>query len=124
MADQSTDTYVIVLGELDFDVSQLPGNDRPGNKGRELTAKLHGRIITRTDYSDWIDRPITLNVQCVSAWCGSVPVGEDMLMFLRQSGAGYTLDVGPCGGYVFLRPDHNLIALARNCLAGGPCEPR
>lgn len=124
MADAAPDTYIIVLGELDFDTSRLPTGSGPGKKAVKLPARLHGRTITRADFSDWIDRTITLNVQCVSAWCGSVPRGEDMLMFLRQTGDSYTLDAGPCQGLVFIRPDWGMIDTARRCLRGGPCQPR
>lgn len=124
-ADTSPERYVVVLGQLDFDATPPP-KTRPGQppQPRRLRARLQGRGVTPTGFGAWVDRDITVEITCVSAWCGSVPKFEQMLMFLRQSGNGLTLEAGPCPQFHFPSPTAADLATLRRCLSGAPCTPR
>lgn len=122
-AARSPETYIVVFGKLDFDPARLPGKPTGSEEDMKLSARLTGRAVTRSGFSAWLDRRITIEVRCVSVWCGSIPRGKDMLMFLRQSGAGYSLDVGPCPGFAFPNPDGRMLRQVRACLSGASCQP-
>lgn len=123
-AAKSPDTYLIVQGSVDFNSARLPKSARSAGKQTLIPARLTGRAVTPGGYSGWLDRKITLRVTCVSEWCGSLPANSEMLMFLRQSAAGYTLDVSPCPTRFFPNPPASLIKQLRSCMSGGTCKPR
>ena len=123
-ADEANDIYVVLLGTVDYDTARLPARDGRPAEAIDLPARLQARAITRTGFSAWIDRDITLAVDCISAWCGAVPKGRQMLMFLRKTDGSFTLDAGPCPQFFFPDPKGTDIAKVRECLSGGPCKPR
>ncbi|MEZ5713939.1 MAG: hypothetical protein R3D85_01490 [Paracoccaceae bacterium] len=119
-AAAAPEAYVVVLGRLAFAADRLPKR----GKGGRIRARLTGHAVTATGLGARLDRTVTLNVTCVSAWCGSATPGQDMLMFLRQDGADYVLDATPCQQFHFPDPPEADLATLRRCLAGGPCSPR
>lgn len=123
-ADRSKDRYIMVLGTLAFDPALLPETGAGNTAPTTIPARLNGQPITPNGFGKPFQRPVTLEISCAGSWCGSVPAGTEMLMFLRQTAAGYTLDVGPCPGSAFVQPSEETLATARRCLSGGPCQPR
>lgn len=119
-AAASAEAYVIVLGQLAFDPQPLPN----AGKGRRIPARLTGNAVTAHGLGAPLDMAVTLNVQCVSAWCGRATPGQQMLMFLRQTGVGYVLDASPCQMFHFPDPQASDLATLRRCLAGRPCTSR
>ncbi|MDU8929559.1 hypothetical protein RXV86_19385 [Alisedimentitalea sp. MJ-SS2] len=119
-ADDAEGTYHLLLGEIEYTESKLLAPTEP----ETLKARLRARGITRTGFSAWIDRDVTVNITCAGPWCGSVPENERLLIFLRQDGADWVIDAPPCGGFVFVDPGQAEMRILRSCLSGGSCKPR
>ena len=120
IANKASETYLIVLGEIEYLGKSLRKSTRPETR----KARLRARAITRTGFSAWLDRDITVNITCAGPWCGSIPQGERLLIFLRQSAAGDVIDAQPCAQFVFTDPGQAEMRTLRSCLSGGHCEPR
>ena len=125
-ADAATDAYVPVIGTLSFDERLLPlarlknQNDLP--KDATIPATFSGQAMVRRGADVPFDTKVTFEVDCAAHWCGGAQSGK-VLAFLRKDGDNYTLTTGPCGGYVFSRPDRATIKQARQCLRGQTCTP-
>lgn len=122
-AAASSETYVVVLGSLDFNPSHLPAAPPKTAQGTLIPARLSGRNVSRSGYSGWFTRQITLNVTCISAWCGNLPAHTELLMFLRKTDRGMTLDVTPCPETLFVRPRASDLSHLRKCMSDGACKP-
>jgi hypothetical protein len=124
-AAKSSETYIIVLGQLAFNRLRIPKSDGTGKllQDVQLPARLIGKALTRQGFSKPFERKITLNINCHGHWCANLSPDDTHLMFLRQVGQGYELDADPCTRFVFSNPDTETLRQARTCLAGGPCKP-
>lgn len=75
------------------------------------------------------DRPFTANVNValrfpqpeIAGPGGNLNLGQDTLVFLKQSGAEYTLDIGHCGGFFLYTDRQSDLTQAINCLNGQDC---
>jgi hypothetical protein len=107
-ADAREEIFVVGIGALERtgeDVPDAPPSDDPNRRvGYSFAARFEGMLAT----TDGFDVPgtldVTVEVSCVSAWCGGESLSEDALYFLRRDGEDYALEARPCGGYVFEAP--------------------
>ena len=120
IANDAADTFRLYLGTVDY------ADPAPHKQAGPTTlkARMQARGITRTGFSAWVERDVTINVTCTGHWCGGVPEQERLLIFLRQDGADGVIDAPPCGGFVFPNPGQADMRILRTCLSGGPCTPR
>lgn len=126
-ADGDVAPYLIVLGRLTFDDTQLPHVDwrkpdevRPDNR---FTANLVGHSLTRQGFVTPFQDEITLNVQCAGPWCGGLDDDKDHLTFLKMTDGGLLLETGPCGGFAFVDPDPKVLSRIKACIRGEKCDP-
>lgn len=126
-AQASDDAYVVVLGRLSFNAHGSfphPSPDVSGPMPPELTkvpARLTGKALSRSGFSSGFDKGITLEVYCLSAWCGTAQNGAEVLAFVRKEDGQYSLAAGPCGGWKFTAPTPAMLRQAKQCMRGGPC---
>ncbi|WP_371155719.1 hypothetical protein [Jannaschia sp. 2305UL9-9] len=122
-ADDSDATYVMGVGRL----TPVPGQripaapDNPNHRvGYSLEATFEGHLATRNGFDHAYAGPVTVDVTCVAAWCGQIPVGAHLL-FLERTAEGDRLTAGPCPRFALPSTPRNrsdaLSCLARGCVA-------
>jgi hypothetical protein len=126
-ADESPTNYSIAVGSLRAVGASIPpegavaaGGDINDMRGYVQPAQFEGQFFTGTDFS--LDRsvPVTVEVTCLSAWCGSFSDIESGLFFLEVADDGsYVLEAGPCGGNVFLDPNEHTLFVVQECFSNG-----
>ena len=126
-AANAKEVYTILVGKLSFDRSKLPIVDMarqdqsPPNT--DIPAQFSGRGMRANGWSNSVkDRPITLRVQCLAAWCGGMANDVEYLMFAEQVAQNkWQLTVGPCGGFAFAEPTKKMLGDLRKCMRGQEC---
>jgi len=118
-ADDAMEVYHVVHGGLEFDPAALPETGAREPSGTAVPGWVRGRMLTREGFTSYVSIPVTLRVQCIGPWCGHVMPGDDILMFIENSGEGYFLDVSPCGGMLFPEPSRADLDAMQSCLRGG-----
>lgn len=126
-AASAPDPYVVVLGTLTFDDTQLPKVDlsrqediKPDNI---FPAHLAGHSLARRGFVLPFRKDIMVNVQCTGPWCGSLANGEVYLAFLKQTNDAYILETHPCSGFAFADPDPDILSRVKACVRGSGCDP-
>jgi len=125
----SPHNFIIVRGVLNFDPDQLPRtqdkNAMPGASAQttELPARITGRFLSQQGFITGFDRQITLRAICLGPWCAEPKPGVDYLAFLREPPRGYMLELNPCGGMAFVKPDNAILNKAVSCIRGESCVP-
>lgn len=126
-AAQSSQSYVVVHGTLRFDPAMLPRTD-PANAAMtpprtQIPAHLSGRLLGEGGFATPVDLDLTLVVLCYGPWCAGAADGADALAFLRETPAGYVLEVNPCGGFLFGAPTPEMTQRVADCFLGADCTP-
>lgn len=118
------EAYIVVHGRLTFDISELPqgmtGNTRPPRMTK-VTADLQGTSLGKTGFVAPFDQQITLEVTCLSQWCGHAQAVDDTLAFVRKDAEGYALRITPCGGSAFGSPEPEMLERVAQCMAEQAC---
>lgn len=128
-AQASDDRYIIVRGKLKFDASKLPKSHQAGQSATPDITRIPAQLIAKGlrdgAFSVPIRRRIMLEVECFGPWCARVPVGGEMLAFLKLTEkVEDVIAVTPCGGFLFAGPTRKMIKAVKVCAAGGPCVPK
>lgn len=122
--DAAKEEYVVVHGRLTLDMSELPkgmmGDQRPPRMTK-LAAALKGKSLNDSGFTVPFDRQLTLEVTCLSQWCGQVQNGEDILAFVRKDADGYAMRVSPCGGTAFATPKPAMLKQVTQCMTEQNC---
>lgn len=120
-ADESAEAYVVVSGDLAFDVDMLPVVDWSDQIAvppfTEIPARLTGFSLTSEGFSAPFEAEVTLKIGCAGPWCASAQPGPS-LAFLKQTPAGWVLAQGPCGGFYFGDPAQDVLARVAVMYAG------
>lgn len=118
------EAYVVIHGRLKLEMSEMPdgmtGQTRPPRMTR-VPARLRGHSLNASGFEVPFNRQVTLEVTCLSQWCGHVQSGDDILAFVRKDASGYALRVTPCGGSVFGSPEPEALEQVARCMAGRGC---
>ena len=88
-----------------------PTNDPNARVGYSFPARFEGHLATTSGFDAARSLEVTVEVGCITAWCGGDSLDERGLYFLRRDGEGdYALEAGPCGGFWFSDPDEATLA--------------
>lgn len=124
-AAASEDSYVVVLGTLEFDESKLPKVDWDHQEQTPehtiFGATLTGHQLSSTGFDTDFAQSIQVDVQCLGPWCGGLTSGIDYVAFLKQTDAGLLLETNPCGGFDFGAPSQEVIDQVISCVQGKDC---
>lgn len=124
-AAESPDTYIVVLGDLFFDETALPGRMDRGattqRDGLEIAGWLRGRSLTGDGFTKAFERDVTLRVSCLGPWCGSTGKGLH-LAFLKQEKMDLVIELGPCPGMTYPDPSAEQQARVLSCFRGEACD--
>ncbi len=126
-AAAAPETYVVLLGRLDFDPALMPEGgyqDRQdGDDPAPVPARFQGQGLGPGGFAPSSVGALTLRPTCAGPWCGSVePAGGEWLLFARQVPGGWEVEVGPCGGMIFERPAQAVLDRLAACMGGEACE--
>lgn len=123
IANDVDDLYLVVEGQLSFDLSDWPKRDKSMNDKPDVDvpARVTGRSLSRAGFLHPFKRDITLNAQCFGPWCGYIESGRDYILFLRKTDQGFVQDVDPCGSTFFADPKPAQLKSLQRCLNGGRC---
>jgi len=111
-ADQRNEGFVLALGSLERigpNVMDGPETGDPNRRvGYGFPARFDGRLATSDGFLAERAFDVTVEVSCVSAWCGGDSTSDYGLYFLRSDGTGaYALESDPCGGFFFDTPEEH-----------------
>ena len=100
-ARDSKDLYSMVIGKIEpYGAIKLPKQDlnsNQTNKAATTRARLSGRALTSDGFTVDYQGDITLNIGCLSIWCGGAPAtNAEVFVTLRHNGDTRLLDLGPC----------------------------
>ena len=123
-AAEADETYVVVLGILEFNETLLPDFDGNNNNrpDRIIPARIKGKSLSRAGFETSFDRNVSLVLQCLGPWCGGAETGVEYLAFLERTQPGYIMRMDPCGFWSFSEPSRSQILQAESCMAGRTCE--
>ncbi|MBF9044580.1 hypothetical protein HKCCE4037_14645 [Rhodobacterales bacterium HKCCE4037] len=106
-ADSPAD-YVIGVGGLSLTGPSNPpegavaqGGDINQMVGYTQPAQFDGELFTGQAFDSARVLPVTVNVTCVSAWCGAANAVDYGLFFFRVENGNYILDENACPGNTF-----------------------
>lgn len=116
--DESPSTYVVLLGQIKYDVPVLPSE--PTDLTITLQGQFEGFQIGRGKDLSQLSAPITVQVGCDSTWgCGFVSDAPDTISFVQLTDDGYFIQGSLCPGDQYSNADPaNMNALQR-CMRGG-----
>lgn len=126
MAAEAEEAYVVLLGEFTFAPSQQPqttGDINAPEPAPPVPAGFSGKSLSAEGFSRDFAGEVTLEPECLAAWCGGFPEPGEALAFVLKEGESYRLVLGPCGGTHFPVPTPEQIARVEACHAGGDCAP-
>jgi hypothetical protein len=114
MTEDREEAFVVALGALERtgpNVPDGPASDNPNTRvGYSFPARFDGRLANSDGFLVERSFDVTVEVRCISAWCGGDSLSAYGLYFLRRDDTGYALEAGPCGGYFFDNPvEHQLM---------------
>jgi len=116
-AEARPETFQIALGRLTRTGENIPAGTDTGDAnsrvGYQFAAQFDGYFAGRESFDVERSVSVTVDVSCVSAWCGSDSLSEHGLYFLRFDGDGrYTLEADACPMFFFDDPvEHQLMAV-------------
>ena len=118
------ETYIVLLGEMDFDASKQPkGVVNEQRYPDPIPARFRGLGLTPDGFTHRIDRAVTLQNLCRGPWCGIELPREQSLIFAQSVGDELIVVSEPCGGTIFSNPTENIVADVTACMQGN-CPPR
>lgn len=114
--------FYIVIGRVQL--LKAANQPQPGSKDPARTrARITGQALSSSGFNAPFDREVTVEVSCLSAWCGSVDnLRGDLLMAVEIGLDTLTLSVGPCGGDQMVWEQAAEDRLLK-CHLEGICEP-
>ncbi|OED46449.1 hypothetical protein AB838_20845 [Rhodobacteraceae bacterium (ex Bugula neritina AB1)] len=125
-AAKSESVYNIIAGEVQFDKARLPvshaedPNDTPPLT--RIPARLTGKMLDGRYFSQRVNVPVVLEVECLGPWCAGIEPGSDYMFFAQQQGGALVIRVNACPGFVF--PDTPQVRKqVIDCHRGKACVP-
>lgn len=107
-AAESPVDYVIAVGQLSLTGQSNPpegavaqGGDINQMVGYTQPARFSGDFFTGSDFDSTRTVPVTVDVTCISAWCGQAREVDYGLFFFSVSNGNYVLTESACPGDAF-----------------------
>ncbi len=113
--------YYVLYGLLTFDEAKLPVGLREMGAGlpAPIAAQFRGKGLTQAGFtSDYIS-PVTLQIDCMTNYCGTAQSGIDALYFVRADPTPVTMVASPCREWIFPEPTQAVLDQLTACMQGG-----
>lgn len=103
------ESFIFAYGTLTRSGRNIPDADGPIGKstraGYSFPARFSGHLATRRGFTARADFEITVEVQCLSIWCGAEVLGDPTLYALRIDPDRYALEATVCNDFAIRMPD-------------------
>lgn len=119
-AQAAPEAYVVLNGRLDVDRGLMPPGDGSVRDPGPVPAAFDGVALGLEGFAQPLRAEVTVQPVCAGPWCGSIGPGT-YLLFAQDTGAGYEVTVGPCGGRAFGDPEAAVLDALVACLRGEGC---
>ncbi|WP_227286370.1 MULTISPECIES: hypothetical protein [Paracoccaceae] len=127
-ANEREETFVMAVGEM---TRTGPDTARPDavQTGAEnlpapysFPARFSGLSAMADGFVNPLEVDVTVEVSCVSAWCGTPPLDSYALFFLREDDeAGVIFETDPCARYSYMTPTEQDLTEVMGCALGDAC---
>jgi hypothetical protein len=98
-AQAAPETYNVLYGTLSFDPARMPQEGlSPNPQPAPVGARFEGFALGLDGFTRPVQAPVTLQPTCAGPWCGTFGPGTALLFARVTPGAGYVVEIGPCGG--------------------------
>ncbi len=125
-ADEAKESYAIVQGQLDFDLSQVVdkwGKNNPNPETLVIEAQLTGHSLSARGFVRPYAKSVELVLECFGPWCGQATPRKPVLAFVELGAERDVIRTNPCGGYLFEQPSQKMLRAVKGCFAGKVCTP-
>jgi hypothetical protein len=122
-AATAEESYIVLLGQFSFTAPPRRGLMDNNAQPVSVPAQFEGSYLGADGFVAAPTLDVTMTFTCAGPWCGSMNGGsEQVLAFVQQTSAGYSLEVGPCQDKVFSEPDSMAVQQVEGCMRGETCE--
>lgn len=121
---EAEQTFVILHGQFDFPTKNIPDPFNGPPKDVRVPSTFKGKLLTGDGFTDDVEVPVTINLDCAGPWCARMTPGTDYLAYVLQSDGALIFNVDPCYSFAFPNPDEDAIAAVEQCAAGGDCTTK
>ncbi|WP_158269979.1 hypothetical protein [Litoreibacter ponti] len=118
-ADQ---TFFIVNGQFAFDTAGIPDPFKGPPQEVAVDATFRGKLLTSEGFTEDVQAPVTINLDCAGPWCARMSPNTDYMAFVLRTDTGLIFNVDPCYSFAFPNPKADAIKAVEQCAAGGECE--
>ncbi len=115
-------TFYVVHGRLRIDPAEMPPLVRETPTPERIGAVIVGHSLTKQGFTKDFVAPLTLDLQCAGIWCARVANNTDVLAFVEETEAGLVLEMRPCGEWVHISPDAQMLSRVVACHTKGLCD--
>lgn len=126
-AKESPDDFVIVKGSMKVRkltrTKHKPVNDDGLEEGYSYKARFKGHSLSKDGFKSTFNSPVTVELSCLTGWCGDLPDASQRIYFLQKVGNRYHHHEGACGFTLDDAPTPDNIRVLQHCISGGRCKP-
>ena len=122
-AAESDQEYVVLLGTVSFDDSQMPRGPAGVEAPAPLPAAFSGHLLTEDGFTSPWEGPMTLHPTCFGDWCGFMESPSRVMAFAINDAAGPVLIVDACSSKYVVDPPADWVDRVVTCMQGGACSP-
>lgn len=120
-ASDADESYIILHGTFAFTQPAPFDAQNMTPTSTQRPAIFNGRYLGADDFVDAPPLDVTLEFSCLSAWCGSMQNGDEVVAFVEQSDDGYALRIDPCYSTIF-NPTDDTLRRVTSCMRGTGCD--
>ena len=116
-AMDAPETYVVLRGtvsEAEILIPPIIGK----HESYPVPVWFSGHVLTRDGFTQSLETPMTVQVNCAGPWCGSMLPGSPVIAFAQVADGTYVIEAGPCATWVF-QPSPLVEELLTSCIRGG-----
>ena len=112
-------TYYVLYGTLDFEAAKQPkGVVNEPRRPDPIPAFFRGSGLSDSGFDLPFETAVTVQPLCAGSWCGATAPHTPALIFAQVHDDQILVEVGPCGGQVFLEPTVAVLDKMTQCMNG------
>ncbi|MCT4684775.1 MAG: hypothetical protein N4A39_13705 [Roseicyclus sp.] len=109
LAAEREEGFVFAYGTLTRSGADIPDPAGPSEEGGRTAysfpARFDGHLATRRGFTAPAELEVTVEVQCLSIWCGAEVLDDPTLYALRVDDDRYALEATVCNDFAIRMPD-------------------
>lgn len=115
------ETYVVLRGTVAEAEILIPLPDDK-TQSHPVPVWFSGHVLTSGGFTQSLQSPMTVQVNCAGQWCGSMLPDSEIIAFAQLVDGAYEIEVGRCETWVF-QPTQAAENLLISCIRGDACVP-